>query len=245
MLSASFLSHLEELRSRLIAVLIIIFVSFLCIFTFGEQFVSFLLVPLKEMMGDGKIIYIGLLDKIISQLQISFWLAIILSSPLWFYQVWKFVVPALHSHEKKVALPFVLLGFMLFCGGIAFGYFFAFPIMIKTFISFGVTEVEANINLKDYLILACKLLVLCGLAFQLPNLIVALSSLGLVDRKEIGRKRKYVYSGLCVLSAMLTPPDVFTLFMLWVPLVLLFELGLLISLFLQSNFFSSRFRNHH
>ena len=222
--------HLEELRKTLINVVIILALSFFVCYGYGEYIAEFLLYPLRNSLegaNAGQIVYLGLLDKVMSQLQVAFWTSIIISSPVWFYQVWKFVKPGLHSHEIKAVRPFLLIGSIFFCLGVCFGYFLVFPLTFETLLSFGVKNVQATISLKDYLVLSSKVLVFLGLVFQLPNILLILGFMGLVTKYSLREMRRYVYVGFAVLSAMLTPPDPYTMLGLWFPLVLLFELGIL------------------
>lgn len=221
--------HLEELRKTLIRVILILVVSFFVCYGYGEYISEFLLRPLRNTLGDGvgKIVYLGLLDKVMSQLQVAFWSSIIISSPLWFIQVWSFVKPGLHDYEIKAVRPFLFIGFIFFALGVSFGYFLVFPLTFETLMSFGVSNVEATISLKEYLVLASKVLVFLGLVFQLPNILLILGFMGLVTKYSLRNMRRYIYVGFAVLSAMLTPPDPYTMMGLWVPLVALFEVGIL------------------
>jgi len=151
----SFIEHLEELRTTLIRCLIILFVGFFLTYAVGDEISEFLLTPLRDVLGEGqkgKIVYLGLLDKVLSQLQVAFWSSILLTSPLWFREIWKFIKPGLYDHELKAVRPFIGIGFLLFCLGVSFGYFIVFPFFFETLTSFGVAGVEATIGLKDYLV---------------------------------------------------------------------------------------------
>lgn len=226
----SLTEHLEELRKTLISVIAILLLAFFGCYGFGEHISELLLTPLRNSLqggGSGEIVYLGLLDKVMSQLQVAFWSSIIISSPLWFYQIWKFIKPALHSHEVKAVRPFLGIGFIFFCLGVSFGYFVVFPLTFETLLSFGVSNVKATISLKDYLVLASKVLVFLGLVFQLPNILLILGFMGIVTKYSLRSMRRYIYVGFAVLSAMLTPPDPYTMLGLWVPLVFLFEIGIL------------------
>lgn len=220
--------HLEELRSTLIRVAIIIAVSFFITYGLGSYISEYLLAPLRTALGNnqqGEIVYLGVLDKVLSQFQVAFWSSIILSSPLWFFEVWRFIRPALHKHEAKVIRPFILCGFLLFVLGILFGYYIVFPFSIETLMGFGVDDITATIGIKDYLVLSVKVLVFLGIVFQLPNILLVLGFMGIVNTQSLNSMRRYVYVAFAVLSAMITPPDIVTMLGLWLPLVALFEVG--------------------
>lgn len=223
----SLTDHLEELRNRLIRIAIILFVSFFACYGYGEQLQEILLVPLRNALGaDGKVVFLGLLDKVLAQFQLAFWSSVILASPLWFRELWLFIKPGLYDKEVRVIRPFVFIGFVLFCAGVCFGYFIVFPYTFETIMSFGVTNIEATLSLRDYIVLASKVLVFLGVLFQLPNVMLILGFMGVVNRKSLSNARRYVIAGFAVLSAMLTPPDVITQLALMVPLVCLYEIGL-------------------
>jgi sec-independent protein translocase protein TatC len=227
----TFTEHLEELRKTLIRVVMILGVSFMLCYGYGEYIAEFLLRPLRNVLeatSSGSIVYLGLLDKVMSQLQVAFWTSLIVSSPLWFIEVWRFIKPGLYSYEVKAVKPFLFIGFIFFCLGIAFGYFLVFPLTFETLMSFGVENVKATISLKDYLILASKVLVFLGLVFQLPNILLILGFMGIVTKYSLRSMRRYVYVGFAVVSAFLTPPDPYTLLALWFPLIMLYEVGILI-----------------
>jgi len=219
--------HLEELRNRIIRILLIVIVSFFVCYGIGDDIIQILLNPLREALGsDGKIVYIGLLDKVLAQFQLAFWSAIIVSSPLWFYQLWLFIKPGLYEKEVKVIRPFILLGFLLFCSGVTFGYFLVFPFTFKTILGFGVTNIEATLSMRDYIVLASKVLVFLGILFQLPNVLLILGFMGIVNKDLLFKSRKYVIAAFSVVAAVLTPPDVITMMALWIPLVVLYEIGI-------------------
>jgi sec-independent protein translocase protein TatC len=224
----SIVEHLEELRSTVVRVAIILVISFFACYGQGEVIQEILLAPLRDALGSaGKVVYLGLLDKVLSQFQVAFYSSVILSSPLWFYQVWKFIKPGLYDYEIKAVRPFVLVGFVLFWLGVSFGYFIVYPLTFDTLMNFGVTNVEATIGLKDYLVLSSKVLVFLGILFQLPNVMLILGFMGVVTKYSLRDMRRYFYVGFAIFSAMITPPDVITQMGLWVPLALLFELGIL------------------
>ena len=227
----SFVGHLEELRKTVLRIMLILLVSFAVSYGFGRDISEFLLAPLRESLQGGvdlkggQIVYLSILDKVISQLQVAFWSSVILSSPLWFREIWLFIRPGLHSHEVKAVRPFIWVGFFLFALGVAFGYYVLFPFAFETLLDFGVEQATATLALKEHLILTCKVLVFLGLVFQLPNALLILGFMGLVTKQSLRSMRRYVYVGLAAMAAMMTPPDIFTMLGLWTPLALLFEVG--------------------
>lgn len=225
----SLTDHLEELRKTLLRVVIILVVAFFVCYGFGEHISEILLRPLRGALlevGSGQVVYLGILDKVLSQLQIAFWSSIIISAPVWFFEIWRFLKPGLYAHEVKMVRPFLLIGLVLFCLGVSFGYFMVFPIVLPTLMKFGVGEVAATISLKEYLVLSSKILVFLGLVFQLPNVLLILGFMGIVTKYSLRDKRRYIYVAFAILAAMITPPDVITMMGLWVPLVCLFEVGI-------------------
>jgi sec-independent protein translocase protein TatC len=229
--------HLTELRKRVIRVAVILIASFFVCYHFGPEIQNFLLVPLKNALGtDGKVVFLGLLDKVLAQFQLSFWCAIIFSSPLWFMEIWFFIKPGLYEKEVKVIRPFILFGFVLFCLGIAFGYYLVFPFTFGTILQFGVTGIEATMSLKDYIVLSSKVLVFLGILFQLPNVLLIMGFMGIVTSKLLQSYRRYVITAFAILSAILTPPDPITMMAIWVPMVILYEVGVWSVFFLVDPF---------
>lgn len=226
----SLTEHLDELRSAVIKIALILIVSFFLCYGVGEHITEILLRPLRAALAGelkGQVVYLGLLDKVLAQFQVAFWASVIVSSPIWFYQLWHFLKPALYDNEVKMVRPFIVVGFLLFCLGVGFGYYIVFPLTFQTLMQFGVGEVTATIGLKDYLTLASKVLVFLGFIFQLPNVLLILGFMGIATKESLRSFRRYIYVGFAVISAALTPPDLYTMLGLWVPLVLLFEVGIL------------------
>ena len=221
--------HLEELRKTVIRIGLIVFITFIASYSFGDVISEYLLSPLRDALkagATGNVVYLGILDKVLSQLQVAFWSSAILSSPLWFFEVWRFLRPGLYEHEAKMVRPFIIVGFILFTLGICFAYFIVFPLTFQLLLEFGVKDVAATISLKDYLILASKALLFFGLVFQLPNVLLILGFMGLVTKQSLRKMRRYIYVVFAIISAMITPPDVVSMLGLWLPLTLLFEVGI-------------------
>ncbi len=224
----SFMDHLEELRTRLIRILIILVVSFSICYHFSSQISEFLLVPLRAAIGtDGKVIFTGLFDKVMAEFQISFWACVFFASPLWFREAWLFIKPGLYEKEIKAIRGFIVVGFFLFLCGVAFGYYVVFPFTFKTLISYGVTNVDAMLNLQEYLLLASKILVFLGLLFQLPNVMLILGFMGLVTKYSLRSWRRYTAVAFAVVAAIVTPTtDVLSMMVVWVPMMVLYEIGI-------------------
>lgn len=223
----SLTDHLVELRNRLIKVAVIVVISFAVCYQFGDPLQEILLHPLRNALGsEGKVVFAGILDKVLTQFQLAFWSSLILSSPLWFTQIWFFIKPGLYEKEIKIIRPFIFLSFILFACGVAFGYFLVFPFTFKILIEWGALDsIEAFISLKQYIVLTSKILMFLGVLFQLPNVLLILGFMGIVSGKKLLDMSRYVVTAFAVLSAMLTPPDPITMLTLWIPLVSLYFLG--------------------
>ena len=223
------MDHLEELRTRLIRIVIILVVSFAISYNFSSQISEFLLVPLRAAIGtEGKVIFTGLFDKVMAEFQISFWACVFFASPFWFREAWLFIKPGLYQKEINAVLPFIVVGFFLFLSGVAFGYYVVFPFTFKTLVTYGVTNVEAMLNLQEYLLLASKILVFLGLLFQLPNVILILGFMGLVTKYSLRSWRRYTAVIFAVVAAIVTPTtDVLSMMVVWLPMMVLYEIGII------------------
>lgn len=224
----TFTDHLEELRKLLISLIVLLFIGFILTYSFAEPLSNFLLKPLlSALKGQGQVVFLGVFDKVMVQLQLSFWSSVILTSPLWFWLLWRFIVPGLYPHEIKIIRPFLIVGFVLFALGIFFCYTVLFPFLLATLMDFGGSSVVASINYADYIVLSIQILVLFGLIFQIPNVMVILGFLELVTKQSLRKMRSIVYVGLTVVAGIVTPPDLISQLLLLVPLVLLFEIGII------------------
>lgn len=223
----TFIEHLEELKKTVIRVTIILTVSFFVTYGFSSYVSAFLLTPIKLALAatGGTLIVTGLFDRILAELLVTFWTSLIISSPFWFYEIWRFIKPGLYDKEVKVVRPFLFFGFFLFVAGVSFGYFIVFPVVFPIILELGV-DAENALNAYHYLSLSSKLLAMLGIVFQLPNVMLILGFMGLVTKYSLRNWRRYVYVGLAIFSAVITPPDPFTMMALWIPLVFLYEIGI-------------------
>lgn len=225
-----FLIHLEELRKRLIYCAVAVGAGFVIAYIFSESLFNILISPLRNQMSHSdRLIFTNLPEIFLTYLKIAFIAGILLSSPFIFYQVWLFVAPGLYKHEKKYVIPFVVFSTILFIGGSLFGYFIVFPFGFKFFLSFANDYIHAFPSVKQYFSFSITLLFAFGLVFELPVVIFFLSKVGLVTSRFLKEKRKYAVLLAFIVGAILTPPDVITQIMMAIPLIVLYEIGIIIS----------------
>ncbi|MFH1931423.1 MAG: twin-arginine translocase subunit TatC [Pseudomonadota bacterium] len=225
-----FLSHLEELRKRLVVCAIGVGAGFVIAYIFAERLFQLLVAPLKAVMPEGdQLIFTNLPEMFFAYIKVAFIAGIMAASPLIFYQLWMFIAPGLYQKEKKMAIPFVISSTILFVGGALFGYFVVFPFGFKFFIGFSNEYVKALPSVKQYFSFSMKLLFAFGAVFELPVIIFFLSKMGIVTPQFLRQKRKYAILLTFVLAAILTPPDVITQCMMAGPLIVLYEIGIIVS----------------
>lgn len=225
-----FLSHLEELRRRLIACAIAAGAGFIISYIFAERLFQILISPLKAQMPEGdRLIYTNLPEMFLTYLKSALVSGILISSPYIFYQLWMFIAPGLYQKERKYIIPFVIFSTILFIGGSLFGYFVVFPFGFKFFLGFSNDSIQALPSVKQYFSFSIKLLFAFGMVFELPVIVFFLTKIGIVTPKLMRRKRKYAVLMTFVMAAILTPPDVITQFMMAGPLLLLYEISILVS----------------
>ena len=225
-----FLSHLEELRKRLVVCAIGVGVGFGIAYIFSERLFQLLVAPLKAVLPEGdQLIFTNLPEMFFAYLKVAFIAGILAAAPLIFYELWMFIAPGLYQKEKKMAIPFVISSTILFVGGALFGYFVVFPFGFKFFIGFSNETVKALPSVKQYFSFSMKLLFAFGAVFELPVIIFFLSKMGIVTPQFLRQKRKYAILLTFALGAILTPPDVITQCMMAGPLIVLYEIGILVS----------------
>ena len=225
-----FMSHLEELRKRLVICAIGVGAGFVIAYIFAERLFQLLVAPLKAVMPEGdQLIFTNLPEMFFAYIKVAFITGIMAASPLIFYQLWMFIAPGLYRKEKKMAIPFVISSTILFVGGALFGYFVVFPFGFKFFIGFSNEYVKALPSVKQYFSFSMKLLFAFGAVFELPVIIFFLSKMGIVTPQFLRQKRKYAILLTFALAAILTPPDVITQCMMAGPLIVLYEIGILVS----------------
>jgi sec-independent protein translocase protein TatC len=221
--------HLTELRKRLIRSLWAVLVGMVASYYFSGEIFDFLRGPIRAYLPEGGLVFTAPTDKFMAHLKISIFSGIILTCPVWMYQLWKFVAPALYAKEKNYAIGFIVSGTTLFLSGVAFAYFLVFPAAFEFLLAFGGTTDKPMITISEYLSFVLWMSAMFGIAFELPLVIVVLGMLDLVTQKFLREKRRFIIIGLAFLSAILTPtPDAMSMLMMLVPMWVLFEISIFI-----------------
>jgi len=225
----SFTDHLRELRRRLIVCAVAVGLGFGICYYFSKPLFRAMILPLLEVLPEGeKLIYTGLPEAFFTYLKVGFWGGVILALPVIFHQLWGFVAPGLYRHEKKYVIPFSVFATLLFAVGGFFGYFIVFPFGFKFFLGFSDESIRALPAVQQYFSLALKLLLGFGLIFELPLIMVFLAKMGLVDASLLARSRKYAFLGIFIVAAILTPPDVISQVLMAMPLLVLYEISIVL-----------------
>ena len=225
-----FLAHLEELRKRLIVCAIAIGIGFVISYIFSKQLFSFLILPLTEVLpADSHLIFTSLPEMFIAYVKVALIAGVILAIPIIFYELWMFLAPALYQREKRYLIPFVLFSSILFIAGALFGYVVVFPYGFKFFISFATEDIQALPSVKQYFSFTIRLLLAFGLVFELPVVVFFMTKIGLVTPDSMKRFRKFAILGSFIMAAILTPPDVATQIMMALPIIILYEVSIIIS----------------
>ncbi|MGE5706916.1 MAG: twin-arginine translocase subunit TatC [Bacteroidota bacterium] len=218
------LDHLEELRARLIRVIVAFLLLTLLCFAFHEPLLRLMLRP----AGEVKLIFTGPAESFLASLRVVFACGFYLTLPILLHEGISFVRPGLTLRERRWALPLLVASFLLFSLGVVFAYFLLLPVGLKFLLTFGPTEIQAMISIGHYIGFAAALLLATGLSFQLPLVLLILASLGIVDGKKLKEARKYALLGAFVAGGVLTPStDLFTQALLAGALYLLYEVSIL------------------
>ncbi len=228
--SSSLLSHLIELRERLLKSLLAILVIFLGLFSFANDIYQWVALPLQAQLPEGStMIATGIVSPFMAPFKLTLVVSFFVAIPFILYQLWSFVAPGLYKHEKKLALPLLVLSVLLFYAGVAFAYFVVFPLIMGFLMHIGPGGVQVMPDINEYLSIALQLFFVFGLAFEIPVATVLLVWSGALGLQALKEKRSYVLVGCFVVGMLLTPPDVISQIMLAVPMYILFELGILIA----------------
>ena len=231
-----FISHITELRTRLIHSFIFLFVFFIFCYFFAEYLYGFLVEPYAQAVKNDSIqrrlIFTALQETFLTYLKVAFFASFFVTSPFILIQIWKFIAPGLYDHEKIAIMPYLVITPILFFLGGALVYYLIMPLAIKFFLSFESTGIDTNLPIQleakvsEYLSLVMKLIFAFGLSFQLPVVLSLLARVGVVDSEFLKTRRKYVVVIIFTTAAILTPPDPITQIGLAIPLLILYELSI-------------------
>ncbi len=227
---ATFLSHLVELRDRLLKSVVALTIVALCLFPFAQALYTTLAGPLIAKLPEGSsMIAVEVASPFLVPFKLSLLLAVILTVPYLLYQAWAFVAPGLYQHERRLALPILVTSVLLFYLGMAFAYFVVFPLVFGFFTSVVPEGVEVMTDISHYLSFVTTLFIAFGVAFEVPIVTFVVVAMGLATPAQLQQARPYVVVAAFVIGMLLTPPDVISQVLLAVPMWLLYELGILFS----------------
>jgi sec-independent protein translocase protein TatC len=224
----SLISHLVELRDRLLRALIVVGLVFIPCAIFSNELFTLVAEPLIEKMPVGtSMIATSLVSPFLAPLKLSLFVALFIAMPYVLYQAWAFVAPGLYKHEKRFAMPLLVSSIVLFYCGAAFAYFVVFPIMFTFFTTTAPVGVQMMTDMQNYLDFVLLLFFAFGVAFEIPVATVLLAATGMVSVEAMGKNRGYVLLGIFVVAAFLTPPDAISQTMMALPMYALYEVGIL------------------
>jgi sec-independent protein translocase protein TatC len=229
-----FISHLVELRDRLLRMVVAIVLVFLVLFPFANEIYTFVAEPIRAQLPEGsQMIATQVASPFLTPFKLALVVAVFVAMPYLLYQLWGFVAPGLYTHEKRLGLPLLVSSILLFYLGMTFAYFVVFPLVFGFFTSVTPEGVAQMPDIAFYLEFVLKLFFAFGIAFEIPIATILLVAVGATTPEALAQKRPYVIVGVFVAGMLLTPPDVVSQTLLAIPMWLLFELGIFFSRFFQ------------
>ncbi|MGE5576528.1 MAG: twin-arginine translocase subunit TatC [Syntrophothermus sp.] len=222
---SSLLGHLDELRRRLIWIAVFLAVATVAAYFYAPRL-------LLQMAGSTlkQMVFLGPSEAFFAQIKIAVAVGAVATLPVALWHVWRFISPSLNRRQRRLSFLLVPICFLLFLGGAAFAYFVIAPAALRFFLTFASDNLEAMITVNNYVSFVLGLALPFGLVFELPVLVLFLAWLGVIKPQALARKRRYAVLGIFVLAAVLTPtPDVFTQAMMALPMILLFEISIIIT----------------
>jgi len=221
----SLVEHLAELRVRIMNSGYALFLATAVCYAFSEKIFNFVRLPIAQYLPMGGLVFTAPMDKFIAHLKISFVCGAIISCPFWLYQIWLFVAPGLYTREKKYTISFIGAGSLLFLLGVSFAYYVVLPMAFHFLMTYGGDVDKPMITIDHYLGFFTQMCLMFGAAFELPLILIILGMLGIVSQKFLRDKRRYAVMTLAVLSAIITPPDLLSMIMMLVPMIVLYEIA--------------------
>lgn len=229
----TFISHLIELRTRLVrasAVVLVVFILLFAVWPGAAAVYDFLAQPMISALPEGsKMIATGVITPFMVPMKVTMMLALMISLPWVLYQAWAFVAPGLYTHEKRLVAPLIISSSLLFMLGVAFSYYFVFGTVFKFINEFAPKSISVAPDIENYLDFVLTMCLAFGLTFEVPVVVIVLVRMGLVTVEKLRAIRPYVIVGAFVIAAIVTPPDVMSQLFLAIPLCLLYELGILLA----------------
>lgn len=223
------LSHLVELRGRLLKVAAAVIVVFVALLPFARRIFEFVSEPLRTVLPGGQMIATAVASPLLAPFKLTFYVALFIAMPVVLYQTWAFVAPGLYKKEKRFALPLLASSIVLFYAGVAFAYYVVFPLIFSFMTAVAPVGVEVMTDVTAYLDFIMMIVLAFGLAFEVPVAAVLIVWTGLTTVEKLGKARPYVFLGAFIVGMLLTPPDVISQTLLAVPVYLLYELGLIMA----------------
>ncbi|QDX79964.1 twin-arginine translocase subunit TatC [Denitratisoma sp. DHT3] len=231
-LQEGLISHLIELRSRLMKAIGAVLLALLCLVPWSGKIYDLLAQPMIATLPPGtKMIATGVITPFLVPLKVTLLAAFVIALPIVLYQAWAFVAPGLYAHEKRLALPVIIATTVLFLLGMAFCYFFVFGTMFKFIAEVAPGSITPAPDIEQYLSFVMTMFLAFGTTFEVPVVVLLLVKFGIVSLEKLKDIRPYAIVGAFIVAAVVTPPDVTSQFMLAVPMCLLYELGLLLARF--------------
>jgi sec-independent protein translocase protein TatC len=230
LVEGTLISHLLELRDRLIRAIVAVALAFLPCMFYSNQIFTFVATPLKEKLPKGtQLIATTVMSPFTTPFKLSLFVAVFFAMPFIIYQLWAFVAPGLYRHEKRFAVPLLVSSILLFYVGVVFAYFFVFPVMFQFFSATTPHGVAMMTDISAYLDFVLTMFLAFGAAFEVPIAVVLLVLTGVVKLEKLKENRGYVLIGIFILAALLTPPDAVSQCIMAIPMYLLYEGGLLMA----------------
>jgi sec-independent protein translocase protein TatC len=230
----TFISHLVELRDRLLRAIIAVFVVLVLLFPWAKEIYAVVAAPLlKTLPAGSSMIATDVTGTFLVPLKVTALAAFLVALPYVLYQMWAFVAPGLYQHEKRLVLPLITSSVLFFFVGMAFAYFIVFPWVFAFFVGYTPTGVQMMTDIDKYLSFVLWMFLAFGATFEVPVAQVVLVRMGVVTIEKLKEIRRYVIVGAFVIAAIVTPPDVVSQLMLAIPMVLLYEFGIFLSRFFR------------
>ena len=229
----SFLSHLVELRQRLVRAAVAIVVVFLALSPFMKEIFDVMSEPMMAALPAGsKLLATGVITPFMVPLKVTLFTAFLIALPYVLWQAWAFVAPGLYRHEKRLAAPLIMSSIAMFIAGMAYCYFIVFKLIFRFIANFAPVSVAVSPDIEAYFSFVMGMFLAFGLTFEVPIIVVLLARFGIANVEKLRQARPYVIVGAFIVAAIFTPPDVVSQLLLAIPLVLLYELGIVLARFL-------------